>query len=433
MNLPEGLWPKILYLAVLGSAAAALFSIAVSQILLGVAIVAFLVVRPRLELPGWMIPLGLFVVWTLLGWLSGGAQGGGLPQIRKLYVLTLLPLVYLTLRGVADFKALALAWLAAGTVAAIRSCWQFAAKWTYAVRAGEDFYRSYVADRITGFMSHWMTFSSQMMFVFLVSLCLLLWGGLGRRLRWLAMFALAVTGTALVLGFTRGIWIATAAAVLFLLARWKPWSVLVLPVALIAITAAGPESLRNRVTSMVRDHGQLDSNQHRIACWSTGLVMIETHPVLGVGLEQVGRQFNSYAPARIPRPLPEGFYGHLHNIYLQYAAERGIPAAVFMVVFLVWPAWIWLRASRRLISSARAQASQSSVESGDRESARPAGPISPHPSLWALNLGIAIVIGVLVTGIFEHNLGDSEVLMLALSVLGATGAAHRELNRSLPG
>ena len=35
--------------------------------------------------------------------------------------------------------------------------------------------------------------------------------------------------------------------------------------------------------------------------------------------------------ADIPRPLPRGWYGHLHNIYLQYAAERGVPALVFLL------------------------------------------------------------------------------------------------------
>ncbi len=179
-----------------------------------------------------------------------------------------------------------------------------------------------------------------------------------------------------------------------------------LAVALIAITAAGPESLRARITSMVRPQGQLDSNQHRIVSWSTGAAMIKAHPLLGVGPEQVRFQFKSYVPERFSGPLPTGFYGHLHNIYLQYAAERGIPATVFIVAFLVWPACIWFRTSRRL----------------------PPG----HPAVWTLNLGVSIVIGVLVTGFFEHNLGDSEVLTLTLAVLGATGAAHRETVASLP-
>jgi len=38
---------------------------------------------------------------------------------------------------------------------------------------------------------------------------------------------------------------------------------------------------------------------------------------------------------RCPRPLPIGWYGHLHNIYLQYAAERGIPTMLMMMWMLL--------------------------------------------------------------------------------------------------
>ena len=404
MKLPEDLWSRILFFAALGSAASALFSIAISQILLGLALLALIVVRPRMEWPKWFIPLGLFVAWTLISYFAGGELRGGLPQIRKLYVLTLLPLVYVSFPGIAGFRALSLAWLAAGSAAALRSCWQFAGKWMHASATGDDFYRSYIADRITGFMSHWMTFSSQMMFVFLTALCLLLWGRLEHRLRWLVLMAAALSGVAMVLGFTRGIWIAAMAATIFLLFRWKPWTVLAIPILLIGAAATGPDSLRARMISMVRPQGQLDSNQHRIVSWSTGVAMIEAHPLLGLGPEQVGKQFDSYVPTQFSRPLPEGFYGHLHNIYLQYAAERGIPATLFMVAFLIWPAWLWFQTARRLPQDSTA--------------------------LWALNLGIAVVIGVLITGIFEHNLGDSEVLALTLSALGATEAVRREVRLS---
>ena len=62
--------------------------------------------------------------------------------------------------------------------------------------------------------------------------------------------------------------------------------------------------------------------------------MIRAHPWFGLGPEEVKLQFNSYVPPDIPRPLPEGWYGHLHNIYLQYAAERGIPTMLLMLWML---------------------------------------------------------------------------------------------------
>ena len=63
--------------------------------------------------------------------------------------------------------------------------------------------------------------------------------------------------------------------------------------------------------------------------------MIEKHPWFGVGPEEVRLQFNDYVPPDVPRPLPTGWYGHLHNIYLQYAAERGIPTMLMLMWALI--------------------------------------------------------------------------------------------------
>ena len=64
---------------------------------------------------------------------------------------------------------------------------------------------------------------------------------------------------------------------------------------------------------------------------NTGAIVEHDHPVLGLGPEGVKTQFDEYVPADIPRPLPSGWYGHLHNIYLHYAAERGIPTMLVLM------------------------------------------------------------------------------------------------------
>ena len=55
----------------------------------------------------------------------------------------------------------------------------------------------------------------------------------------------------------------------------------------------------------------------------------------------------SYVPADIRRPLPVGYYGHLHNIYVQYAAERGIPELLCMLWFIGLTVWDCIRGIRR--------------------------------------------------------------------------------------
>src|ERR1035438_6277940 len=60
------------------------------------------------------------------------------------------------------------------------------------------------------------------------------------------------------------------------------------------------------------------------------------HPLLGLGPEGPKYHFKEYVPADIWATRPAGFYEHLHNVYLQYGAERGIAA---LLVFL----WLMIR------------------------------------------------------------------------------------------
>lgn len=379
----------------IGSAAAAMVSVAVSQSLLGIALACLLLSRKAWKSPPGAAWLCLFVGWTFLSLLVNGDPAAGLPQIRKLYVWLLLFVLLTALRGADDFRLLIHMWLVLATAAAIQGLRQFWMKWQAASAAGVDFYQDYVGQRITGFMSHWMTFSSQMLVALLCCGAIVLFAPMerGRRIR-IAGVCLPLLSAALVLGFTRGIWLAAAAGAVYLAWNWRRWAVLVIPAAAALVLIAGPASVRTRVNSLVQPRGERDSNQHRVVTWRTGLEMIKARPLVGLGPEQVGKRFESYVPRDVRRPLPEGWYGHLHNIYLQYAAERGIPAVVFLMLFLLAQARDWLRRF--------------------------------HTGLmpgWAFHAAMAVLIGILVTGLFEHNLGDSEVLALFLGTIGCAARA----------
>lgn len=378
-----------------GAASLALVSIAASQALLGLAVALLLVTRARWSAPRFAWPLAAFVLLTLVSAALSPDPAGAWPQIRKMYVLLTLPAAFTLLRAPEWPRRLAFAWVGVGTVAAVWGLVQFWQKWTRAAEAGQEFYVAYVADRITGFMSHWMTFSSQMMFALLVGAALLLWGGLAPRLRWGLGGALMLIGVALVLAMTRGIWIAAFCGMLYLVWSWKRWAVAALPMAALLVLALGPDTVRQRALSLVQPRGEMDSNMHRVVSWRTGMAMVQAHPWLGAGPEQVRLSFDKYIPADVPRPIPVGFYGHLHNIYLQFAAERGIPAMIAIISVFVWAGVRWLAAVRA----------------------------APRESLWLLHSGVALVIGILVTGFFEHNLGDSEILMLSLAALAAAESA----------
>lgn len=362
-------------------------SIAGSQILLGATTVAVCAAyRFRWRLPPIWLPLAVFIAGTLLSLALSPDPAGGFPQLLKLWLVLMVPVAYTALRDPGDVIR---TFLLCGVAAALSALWslvEFWQRWDAARELGRPFYTHYVGDRISGFMSHWMTFGGQMSIVALLVAAALLWNP--PRRRWLWWLALVVIGVGLVLSFTRGMWIAFAAGGTYLIARWRPKLLLFAPVVAVAGFFVAPEAVQQRVQSLYRPHGETDSNLHRVVTWRTGLDMIRAHPWFGLGPEMVGRDFRRYVPPSNP-PLPEGWYGHLHNIYLQYAAERGIPV---LLVFL----WLVTKALTDWMRAARSAA-------GERAA--------------VLHGCIAAVVAVLVGGIFEFNLGDSEVLMLFLALL----------------
>ncbi len=164
------------------------------------------------------------------------------------------------------------------------------------------------------------------------------------------------------------------------------------------------QQCKERLLSLAHPREDVDSNRHRVVTFRTGLEMIKAHPWFGLGPEEIGRNFNSYVPKDIRRPLPAGYYGHLHNIYLQYAAERGIPGLLCVLWFIGLALYDCLRA---LFSQPRHQRSQEA---------------------FMLHGMLAVTIGILIGGIFEYNLGDSEVLMMFCSVVALGYAACQSLS-----
>ncbi|MEO8659830.1 MAG: O-antigen ligase family protein [Bryobacteraceae bacterium] len=391
MSSTRSLLSRAAYWAAFGSAAAIVFSIAVSNILLVLALILLLVSGERLRLPPIRWQLGLFFLGTLISLLASVQPSLANPQIRKFFCFLTLLTVFSTFRGLKDAHLLVAVWSVLATASAILSFVQFSNKMAAASRLGQNFYEYYVGERTTGFMSHWMTFGGQEMTVLLLLTGLLFFAALSTRLR-IACGAMAVVmAVGIALGLTRSIWLGTAGGGVYLLWHWKRWLILTAPIVVGVIFLVAPSSVRERLVSAFRPHGEVDSNMHRVVTWRTGLEMIKAHPLLGLGPEQVNRQFKKYVPADLPQPLPTGWYGHLHNIYLHYAAERGIPTMLMLVWMLVTIIWDFARAAARLPPASDAR--------------------------FFLFGAVAAVIAIMITGLFELNLGDSEVLIMFLATV----------------
>ena len=384
----------------LASAGSILFSIAVSQVLMTLALGVLLLSNLPLRWPRVAIPLGLFLVWSLLALAFSPDPGFGMAQVRKMYLFLTLLVVYSVVKDLKQARWLAYIWMAVGTFTAGKGVLQFIrdiAAWR-ADSGHLDFYHFYVADRIRGFMSHWMTFSGQELYVLLLLAAFFFFGPRW----WPSVVGVGIVALALLLSETRGAWLAAIVAGLYLLWEWRRWAAAAMPVLLVLVLLFGPAAIRERVDSLRNPHGQTDSNAHRLIVWRTGWEMIKAHPLFGVGPDMVRKKEvqDAYRPKDIPLPLPEGFYEHAHNIYIQYASERGVPATLFIVAAMLMALVDFRRALKRL----------------------PAGRSTER---FLLQASIAVIIGTAVGGVFEYNLNDSEVLTMFLTMmcLGYTAAS----------
>lgn len=382
-----------------GSAVSILFSIAISQILMALALAALLISGERLRFPPIKLPLALFFIATVIALLLSGHPYAGTPQIRKFFVFAIVLLVCSTFRTLQQIQTLVLVWSGVASLSALSSLVQFLHKYQQAREQHVNTYDFYVAERITGFMSHWMTLGGEEMIVLLALASFLLFG-CERKWKIYGWLCLLILWASLVLGLTRSIFLlGVPAGGSYLIWNWKRWLLAVAPAAAAIAVMVAPLAVRERVISVVRPHGQLDSNMQRAITRRTGWRMVKAHPWFGLGPEQIKPRFNDYVPADVPRPLPKGWYGHLHNIYLQYASERGVPG-MLMIMWLIGKAlYDFLRALR---------------DKGCATQAR-----------FVLHGAVAVILAILAEGFFEYNLGDSEVLTMFLAVV-ACGYVARE-------
>jgi O-antigen ligase len=366
---------------------AVLFSITASNALIAVAFLALLVRHFRfgdeIRFPPVKWPLGLFFLWTLISIaLSGHGFREGWPGIRKFYLFLVLLLVVSTFRKRREIRAFAIALTGAALLSSLWSFVQFRQKIAEAALKGVDFRTYYTGGaRITGFMSHWMTLSGEQMMVLVFVAALLLFG----RWNWPLAACAAVIAISLILGYTRSMWAGTALGLAYLVwLRDKRW-LLVAPILLVVLLLLNPAGVGQRIVSICHPAGDVDSNRFRAICRATGVEMIKDHPWFGLGPQQIQPQFKQYIPADVVRPLPPGAYIHLHNLYLQYAAERGLPALIFFLWLLGKICWDF--------ASAR-----------DKD--------------WVVYGAIAVMLAVLSAGWYEYNLGDGEILTLFLGLVG---------------
>ncbi len=369
-----------------GAVCLVLVSIAASQLLLFAAIVAVLYNRRFRRMlftlrPPVLLPLASFLAWTIVTALAAHDVARGLLEIRKFFLYSILVLVPLVVQGVSMprlFRVLFLTSLASASAGLVQ----------FSLNPSLDLHH-----RISGFMSHWMTYSGLLMLVLVALSAYVV--GLRRHAEWWVFGVAAFLIAGMYLSETRNAWLGSVSglATVFLLRR--PRAIALMIAFLTALFIASPASVKQRLRS---GWDLSDAETHmRVELLRTSFRIIRDHPWIGLGPKNVSREALRY---RSEPGFEDSLYVHMHNNFLQIAAERGLPGLIL---------WIWLMI--RLALDAVKVFSSARIFEREHRDDRAEAPLLV--STAALG-GLA---ALLVAGMFEYNFGDSEVLTLFLFIV----------------
>lgn len=350
-----------------------------AEILLGIAGILWGVLAwqegRRPSTPAFFVPLLVLAGLTLVSAELASDPLESLARTKQLLLYLIVPMTMRLARGGRASSVIDVI-IALGSAAAFIGIVQY-----IAAASPEEL----MSHRPSGLLNHYMTFSGVLMLVTCAAVARLLF----RDREWVWP-AVAVPALLVALGATqtRNVWIGTAVAIAVLLSARRRVLLLALPLMIIVAGAIAPASVRERALSTFNPYK--GSNWDRVAMLKAGIAMVKDHPLFGVGPNMVPRVYLQYrTPDAIDSADAKGpeTRSHVHNVPLQLAAERGL---------LALAAWLWfvVVAIRDLWRRMRT-----------------------GPGQAVAAAGLAAVVAMLTAGLFEHNFGDSEFLILFLALI----------------
>jgi O-antigen ligase len=294
--------------------------------LAGVMAVAAAMIMPRRK--DWAKPVrdalmplfAAFALWPLLGIFASGLP---LPAVSFSYLISLVLLMVAT-RGLICTPERARNVIRASVLAA-----GMGAAWCYKQHFIEGAERAWGV----GLDPNYEALSMVMM------IPLAAWMGRAEaRLLWRtvgALIAVSLAG-ATFLTQSRGglIALAVVGVAALLLARRRPAARCALLVAFGAFITLAPAGLWQRFENIRISGSPLNGDETaaraRLELIVAGLGMVDSHPLLGVGLDG----FKAAAPGYDPRLRDSGTQYIAHNTYLQVAAETGLPGLLLYIALM---------------------------------------------------------------------------------------------------
>ncbi len=291
-------------------------SIALGNVLLGVAVLCFFIYvyrhKEQISMPEktYYYAIAVFVLAMLLSALTSGNLVKGFKTWADLWVWRLMPFIIISLSvkdacGAKKILSFSLLGITLGSLCLI-----------YQGLSGDH--------RASGFFGHPMTFAGY----FCIFLPVLFVYFLDKRIsgKWqpAAGIAFVLGSIALLFNATRGAWLALLPVLLFILGYYllKGNKIAVACLALFVLAGAGLSKYRpfvKRVATITSTKYQ--SNTERLLIWHSAYNMFKDYPVLGVGL---GQYKDNYQQKYISPKAKEPLLGHAHNNFMQMLAENGI-------------------------------------------------------------------------------------------------------------
>jgi O-antigen ligase len=369
-----------------GSLAAVQLTLAVAETLFGISALLWLVLairdRRRPDVPPFFIPLLALAAWTLISTAASSNPVVGLREDKQLLLYLIVPITMRVARGTRAQRAVS--WIiAVGGISALAGIVQ-------GIVVGDLSYDYLIHNRPHGLLGHYMTYSGVLMLVFCAAVAQLVYAE--REWLWPAVAVPAML-VALAVTLSRNVWVGALLAIVSLLVVRRRSMLIAVPIVLIVAFAASP--VRSRALSAFNPTDA--TGRDRVSMLKSGVAMVRDHWLTGVGPNRVPVEYLAHykrADAVDPADQPGSTRAHLHNVIMQLAAERGLPALVAWLVFVVMAAGGLLRQMR----------------------------LGPAPALAAG--GFAAVIAMFAAGLFEHNFGDSEFLILFLGLITLPYAAR---------
>ena len=328
--------------------------------------------RARFSAPPFFLPLAVYAGLTLVSAALSPDPAASFIDSRQVLLFLIVPVVYHFARGDRATRVLDVS-IALGSAGALYGILQY-----YLMGQNN------LDARPMANLGHWMTYSGVVMLVTGAALARLIF--FKREWVWPAI-AVPSLVAALVLSLTRNAYLGAAAALVVLLAV-RNWRLLVVvPIGAVILMLVAPGAVLNRINS-IGDMNDL-ATRDRIVMLRKGVRMVKDHPIAGVGPEMVERVYLDYPdPMAVNATNP-----HLHNVPVQIAAERGLPALA---------AWLWFVVVATLGLWRQLRSGSAKALAG---------------------AGLAAMVSMLVAGQFEYNFGDSEFLMLFLGLITLPFAA----------